>query len=160
MAGGRGPGEVLYILICKQQAKTLGLAWALGPISSRRDTPPHPSQQFTNRKPQIQEHDPWGVHSYSHQQVIIIISLMDGTGTSCLLSAHFHSTLHPSLLWALLLFSSSRFPLLFDRVLYSPGWSPIQDIAKRGLELLTFLPLPAKCWDYRSEPLVYCRPEC
>lgn len=60
VAGGHGPGEVLYILICKQQAKTLGLAWALGPISSRRDTPPHPSQQFTNRKPQTQEHEPWG----------------------------------------------------------------------------------------------------
>lgn len=60
LSGRHGPGEALYILSLKQQAKPPGLAWACEPISSHRNTPPNPSQQFSNRKPHIQVHERLG----------------------------------------------------------------------------------------------------
>lgn len=37
----------------------------------------------------------------------------------------------------------------FTFVSRSSGWSHTDSVAKGGLELLIFLPLPPKCWDYR-----------
>lgn len=36
-----------------------------------------------------------------------------------------------------------------DRVSCSQGWPPTSYVAKAGLELMIFLPLPPKCWDSR-----------
>ena len=33
-----------------------------------------------------------------------------------------------------------------------PGWSLTRNVAEIGLNLLIFLPLPRKCWDYRHAP--------
>lgn len=41
---------------------------------------------------------------------------------------------------------------LFRQGLVDPSWPQTHYIAEVGLEFLTLLPLPRKCWDYKSMP--------